>query len=93
VSWPHNADPATVRYRVGVQPLLWVPGTGDTQLTRPAIVWKDVAAPDGCRDVTYTVPGARRGVEYRVWLEVDVRTTVGDPARMSVGRLTGIRID
>lgn len=92
VSWPHNADPATIRYRVGVQPLQWVAGTGDTRLTRPAITWADVAAPTGCRAVSYTVPTARRGVGYRVWLEVDVRSTVGDPTRMSIGRLTGVTL-
>lgn len=95
VTWWHNGDPSTVRYRVGVQPDGWVRGTGDTLLTRPPIVWVTVAAPrnlERCRGMSHAVAGARAGTAYTVWLEVEVRTpeVVPPTSVLPVGRLVGV---
>jgi hypothetical protein len=75
LSWFHNGDPATIRYRVGYQPNTWVRSTvRPNTWTMPPIVWVDVAPAAAEGVMTWRLPRAARGVEYTFWLEVDLST-------------------
>jgi hypothetical protein len=93
VSWWHG-DPAAVAYYVGVQPRVWVRGSGDTLLTESPIRWTKVAPARGCTTMRQRFPGLRRGVDYTVWLEAEATTpeTTPDVFRMGVARVWGVRL-
>lgn len=95
MTWWHNGDPATVAYWVGVEPQLWVRPTAPGDLvTSSPVTWTTVAPPQGCRTVSYRVPGLRRGVSYTLWLEVQASLPESPAgfARTTVSRVPRIRL-
>jgi hypothetical protein len=93
LSWRHG-DPAVVAYWVGVQPQVWVRGTGDTKLTESPIVWTRFVPPAPCMTIARPLTGLRRGVDHRVYLEAEVTTPEIAPAvsRVGVSRISGARL-
>ncbi len=93
VSWWHG-DPAAVTYWVGVQPQVWVTGSGDTAVTRPPITWTRVPPATACTTMQRRVPGLRAGVDHSVWLEAEATTPETTPTvvRIGVGRVSGVRL-